>query len=228
MIAAFTSRSKAYAQAIESQKISLAGIITFGNKTNVSTDQTDFQLNDNSVYMPDLTIPLIETIHKNNWVHKHINSQTINNSKVIEEIQLFNPNLIVYSGYGGQIVDKKILETGIPFIHIHSGWLPDYRGSTTMYYSWIKEKTIGVSAIAMSPQIDMGNILMKAKYPLPSKNINPDYLYDPAIRADLLICLLKEYYRKGCLPEGEIQNNSDGIEYYVIHPILKHLVLLTR
>ena len=228
MIAAFTSRSQAYAQAIETQKITITGIITFGKKETVSTDKTDFQLKGTAVFMPDLNIPLIETIHKNNWIHKHINSQTINNPTVIEEIQVFNPDLIIYSGYGGQIIDKKILEIGIPFIHIHSGWLPDYRGSTTMYYSWIKEKTIGVSAIVMSPQIDMGNILMKAQYPLPSKEINLDYLYDPAIRADLLICLLKEYYRKGCLPEGKIQNNRDGIEYYVIHPILKHLALLTR
>jgi len=228
MIAAFTSRSQAYAQAIESKKIPLAGVITFGNNTNVSSGITDFQLKNNSLFLPDLSIPLIETIQKNDWIHKHIHSQTINNPYFLDEIQLFNPDLIIYSGYGGQIVDKKILEIPIPFIHIHSGWLPDYRGSTTMYYSWIKEKIIGVSAIVMSPQIDMGKILIKAKYPLPPKGINPDYIYDSAIRADLLICLLQEYYRKGLLPEGEIQKNSDGIEYYVIHPILKHLALLTQ
>ena len=34
------------------------------------------------------------------------------------------PRLVIYSGWGGQIVSAALLDSGAPFLHLHSGWLP--------------------------------------------------------------------------------------------------------
>ena len=48
------------------------------------------------------------------------------------------------------LLKEKILDTGKKFLHIHGGYLPDYKGSTTNYYSLINENTIGASAIFLT------------------------------------------------------------------------------
>lgn len=42
-----------------------------------------------------------------------------------------------------QIVKAPLLLSwAFPLLHIHSGWLPDYRGSTTSYYSLLERGTL--------------------------------------------------------------------------------------
>ena len=114
-------------------------------------------------------------------------------------------------------MNEKLLSLA-PFLHIHCGWLPDYRGSTTIYYSILKEKMCGVSAILLNEGIDTGKIVAKEKYPIPPKDMNIDYVYDSIIRADLLVKVLKS--REKWVP---VRQSENGTTYYVIHPILKHL-----
>ena len=42
---------------------------------------------------------------------------------------------------------RKILSLEKYYLHIHGGPLPQYRGSTTKYYSLLKSNTVGASAI---------------------------------------------------------------------------------
>jgi len=132
---------------------------------------------------------------------------------------------VIYSGYGSQIVPKSLLEIGTPFLHLHSGKLPNYRGSTTLYYSWLIEQSCAVSAILLDEGIDTGNIVGKKTFPPPPNGIDPDHIYDPSIRADLLVEVLKEFSTRGKFNNLTKQDNK-GKTYYVIHPVLKHLARL--
>ena len=52
---------------------------------------------------------------------------TVNDISIESIIKKVMPDLIIYSGFGGEIV-KNILSIGPRLLHIHSGYLPEYRG----------------------------------------------------------------------------------------------------
>ena len=132
---------------------------------------------------------------------------------------------MIYSGYGGQLVGTAALDLGFDFLHLHGGWLPDYRGSTTVYYSWLKEGRCGVSALILDKEIDSGPIVARRHYPLPPRGMDVDSYYDNMIRADLLVDIMRDFAADGTLPR--IPNEGGGLTYYVIHPVLKHMALLS-
>ena len=43
--------------------------------------------------------------------------------------------------------------------------------------------------------------------------------------ADLLVQVIDRYLEKGELDQLEIEHSSQGCDYYIIHPLLKHIVL---
>ena len=63
-------------------------------------------------------------------------------------------------------------------------------------------------------------------YPPPPGGFDVDYKYDRAIRADLLVEVLRSYGAEGAL--SPIPNTGPGRTYYVIHPVLKHIALLSQ
>lgn len=151
----------------------------------------------------------------------------VNDDAVFGQIVKAQPKLIIYSGYGGQIVGSKILDTNIPVLHIHGGFLPDYKGSTTIYYSLLKDHECGASAILLSSKIDSGVIVKRKKYPAPRPSTDVDYVHDNGIRADLLVDVLEEWQKRGSFSETIKQDENSGTMYYVIHPVLKHLAILS-
>ena len=44
-------------------------------------------------------------------------------------------------------------------MHVHSGKLPEYRGSTTLYYSLLEKNKVAASAIMINEGIDTGDIV---------------------------------------------------------------------
>ncbi len=229
-LAGFTVRSQSYAQSMTAEKIYPEYTILFGKKDGVLPGQartTDISpsLFEGSLFVPDLNESLTDTTGRWKTKISHIFDTDVNCQTVYEQINKVNPRLVIYSGYGGQIVGRRLLNLNIPFLHIHSGWLPHYRGSTTLYYSWLKENICAASAIILSRQIDQGDIVGQKKYPPPAEGSDPDYLYDGMIRADLLVSILKEYAQDGMFKHVCKQENK-GEEYFVIHPLLKHLARL--
>lgn len=231
LLAGFTPRSQSYVQAMVNMNFQPEHTVLFGpekpilpgqamnvSKTNVDCD----------IFFPDISIPIRQTISDNKWDVSFLSSENINDDVIAVRLAELVPALVIYSGYGGQIVKSSLFDMGFPILHLHSGWLPDYRGSTTLYYSWLNDGYIGVSAILLRAGIDLGPILKRKKYPIPPRDVSLDYVYDCAVRADLMVEIIKEYIQNGSLPESIEQNDVDGTTYYVIHPILKHLVLLSR
>lgn len=237
-LAAYTERSKAYAQAMLHADLYPERTLLFGTPHGSRLGQSKKNFAQSHAYrqavkldeffVPDFSKPLDETVAQyEDGETKNIAVDTINDPLIVSEITKHKPRLIIYSGYGGQIVSSEVLKTGAPFLHMHAGWLPDYQGSTTLYYSILKERTCGVSAILLNEKIDRGVIVKRSRYPLPPAGTDIDYFYDGVVRADLLIQVLKEWQKQGDFSEKIAQDHLSGTVYYVIHPVLKHLALLS-
>jgi methionyl-tRNA formyltransferase len=137
-----------------------------------------------------------------------------------EIVKNLNSNIIIFSGKGGEIVKPNILRHN-RFLHIHPGKLPQYRGSTTLYYSLLKELKCYATAFFLEEKIDAGNIIKNIQFDI--LDIDFDYLYDPFIRTYLLIDVLKNENIKTYK-----QSNNGAKEYYIIHPVLKKIAQLKK
>jgi len=154
-------------------------------------------------------------------------SSNVNDGAILDHIRALAPRILIYSGFGGQIVSEQTLSIGPKFLHMHSGWLPEYRGSTTLYYALLKNELPAVTALFLDTSIDTGPVVAKRHYPKPPFDIDIDKCYDSAIRADLLVRVMRDYVRTGRIDILEDQNPGTGETYYVIHPVLKHLAILS-
>lgn len=227
----FTARGRAYAQAMTNFDLLPEWTFIYGDKikknslNNSKFLMKDFEDKKNDIFYPDLNISIENIFSQKGLKFKNLQNNSVNEDQVIELVRKISPKLVIFSGYGGEIVSSSMLKTA-PFLHIHSGWLPDFRGSTCIYYSLLEKKEIGVSAILLDKHIDTGKLLARKLYKNPSPEINIDYCYDTAIRADLLIKVLNKFKKNIVLKNATRQPNG-GRTFYVIHPILKHLAKLS-
>lgn len=154
-------------------------------------------------------------------------SKDINDPSVIEAIRRRPEPALIYSGFGGALLRKGVLSTGKQFLHVHGGYLPDYKGSTTNYFSLIVENTLGASSIFLSAEIDCGPVLIRRKFPPPENRQAIDHIYDSGARAKVLVETLKHYLKCGGW-EFSLPANTEGETYYIIHPVLKHIAILSK
>jgi methionyl-tRNA formyltransferase len=229
LVSGHTARGKAYAQAMRHQELEPQWVILYGQPKSGRPGQenaggTDLRPQVPGIYLPDLTRSLEQEVSEAGWSCESLPGAGINSRELLDAIAHLDPRLVVFCGYGGEIVRGEALALA-PFLHIHAGWLPDFRGSTTGYYSLIEENCLGATALLLDEKIDTGRMLLRKRYAPPPPGIDMDYVYEPAIRADLLTQLLRQYADKGALPAGTAQSEL-GRTYYVVHPVLKHLALL--
>tara|TARA_B100001057_G_scaffold167422_1_gene168143 strand:- start:6063 stop:6707 length:645 start_codon:yes stop_codon:yes gene_type:complete len=140
---------------------------------------------------------------------------TVNISKFILKEKI---KFLIYSGYPGIIIKNKNLLKKIKIIHCHPGKLPDFRGSTPIYYSLLKKNKIYCSSMFLNGELDKGDIILEEEYPIPRNIFNIDKKYDDEIRAKHLIKTLK---KSGKL--NTKKQNDKSLPYYTIHPMLRSL-----
>jgi methionyl-tRNA formyltransferase len=227
LIAAHSARSQAYVQTLTSHGLAPAHALLLGEAAPTSGETTEPAQYLHGVLLPDLGIPLTISLSNAGVPISSLATRDINAPETLEKVRSLAPQLIIFSGYGGQLVGAPLIALGIPLVHIHSGWLPDYRGSTTAYYSLLEEGRCAASAIILDTQIDTGPVLARKHYPAPARGTDIDRRYDSAIRADLLREVLSQYQALGRLEIEMQQHLNEGNTYYVIHPLLKHLALLS-
>lgn len=227
LIAAHSARSQAYVQTLAAHGLMPSHALLLGDAAQACTAPSEPARELMGVLLPDLSIPLSRTLADCAVPVTYLETRDINDQQVIDAVRERAPRLVIFSGYGGQIVKPPLIELGIPLLHVHSGWLPDYRGSTTVYYSLLEEGTCAASAILLDTHIDTGPVLARKRYPAPSLGTDIDRRYDTAIRADLLLEVLRGYQASGELAVVLQQDAEQGNTYYVIHPVLKHLALLS-
>ncbi len=77
----------------------------------------------------------------------------------------------------------------------------------------------------MTEKIDEGNMILRKSYPSPKFLINIDVWGDNTLRADTLLKSL-ETLSDNYTGFSKTEDEEDQ-EYYVIHPLLKHISLLS-
>ena len=95
-----------------------------------------------------------------------------------------------------------------------------------MYYSLLASNTVGASAIFLNKGIDTGDIVCTKEYKATFGSELLDLIFDPLIRADVLINALKKL--KSNNYQVNQQQNNVGEDYFVIHPVLKHIAILRK
>ena len=178
------------------------------------------ELKDLDIYF-DEKKHILSTIHNYNIEHVIINTLDINSQEAIDEVAKIQTEYIVYSGPGGTILRHDVLSQGIKFIHVHPGWLPKYRGSTTIYYSMLVDSEVGASVILLEDGLDEGPILYRKKYKI-NQQVDFDYVLDPLVRAKTLI----DFFKLGELNLRKQEDHEDASTFYIIHPLIKHASII--
>ncbi len=226
-LAARTTRSQAYAQALLRAGLVPEHVVVFGaadaGRLGQAASPPPLAVSEwRGVAFPDLSEPLSATLERMGCAPRLVAGQSVKSAGVAEALAALGPRVVVYSGYGGEIVPAELCARH-PFLHVHSGWLPEYRGSTTVYYSLLREGCCGASAILLRPEIDTGPVLLRRRYPPPPPGVDIDHVYDTAIRADLLVRALQRLDESGGWPCEE-QQEAVARTYFIIHPVLKNMV----
>lgn len=224
MLCARTARSSAYLQALADAGITPDTIILYGENSRSPTTTRSLQVQAlNGLFCPDLALDLQNWLSIQKWNVQECTAQHLGDEKLQALISEQAPELLVYSGYGGQIVPPDMVRR-YSVLHVHSGWLPEYRGSTTLYYQVLDQQQCAASALLLDEQIDTGPVLMRKTYPMPPAGMDIDYLYDSLIRADLLVDVIRHWQNNPGQWHLQPQPHEHPA-YYIIHPLLKHLAL---
>ena len=235
LILSDTSRSRAYLSAISKNKIFPKIVVLLDEDSSINTLPGKLSKNFEQKIIDDQwpeanfnpTASLYDLLEDLNLNFVVAGSRDINDLDVINLLARFNVDMYVYSGYGGAILREKILSIEKSFLHIHGGYLPKYKGSTTNYYSILDCGYIGASAILLTKEIDSGPIIKRIKTNSYIQKDKIDHIYDSAIRSRLLVEVLREWINKNEF-NFELDDNLGGNIYYIIHPVLKHIAILSK
>lgn len=164
---------------------------------------------------------VLTTLTQNNINYQVLPTDDVNSPALINIVRNLDCDYILVSSPGGVLLKKEILDSGKTFLHCHPGLLPQFPGSTTMYYSMLLGNSLGCSLIELNGNIDKGLIVFRRSFRITNKQVDFDYGIDPLIRAQTFLDFLR----------GKTFENSGGEEeptknFFVIHPLLKHLALL--
>lgn len=213
-------RSKAYIQKIIQNKFSLCEIILLNDKKIELTFENEEILESKKSGF-DISKSIITTLEENNLTFTEFNFIDINHQKLTDFISKSDSDVFIFTG--GGILRDQILKTGKKFIHFHPGIVPKYRGSTCFYYSIINENQCGVTAYFMDKNIDTGKIILQKFFEPPNHEFI-DNVYDSFIRSETLLEVLKNNLLESKNFKDQL---IDGDTYFIIHPVLKHLAILS-
>ena len=238
MVIADTSRTRAYIQGLVDNDLFPNYVLIMKNETEkILPGQSEKQESGIIHIAPDRSSnvgfafkpaeSIEETLKKSGIPLVHSDSIDINSDEVINILRERTESVFVYSGFGGVILRDKILGIGKKFLHVHGGYLPDYKGSTTNYYSLINENECGASSLFLEKEIDSGPILIRKKFPPPPNRERIDHLDDSIFRTKVLVETLRKYVANGSWLFDH-SDNRGGETFYIIHPVLKHIAILSN
>lgn len=214
-------RSKAYIQKLLSINLNLYEII-FMNDSRLEKSYHIEAIKESKKCGFDITKSVHKTLIEKNLQFKEFNFVDINHPDLINYLKKIEIDYMIFTG--GGILRRDIQNLQIKFIHLHPGIVPFYRGSTCFYYSILKEDMCGVTAYIMDENIDTGKVIYQKKFKKPN-HIFLDEVYDPYIRAETLLYVLKNKLLKTSVFKK--QDPSKGNTFFIIHPVLKHIAILS-
>ena len=227
LIAAPSFRSRAYLQRLVQIGIRIARVLHFpGDEAEWDSDTeftVDVAADGGTVrFRPEETVR--ETARSCDLVVDDLPNRDINSESVIDFLERQSESVCIYSGFGGVILRRPVLtRSGKKFLHVHGGRVPEYRGSTAFYYSIIRERMLGTTAMWLDEGLDTGPVLKRMKYPC-IDGLEVDRVLDAMVRAHTLGEVVKERIATGQFSAGQ-SIGGPGVTYHVIHPVLKHFAL---
>lgn len=231
-VAADTARSRAYAQAMEQAGLlpahalllcAAAGGRSIGSAPAAAGERRPDVAACGLRFAPEE--PVAETLARAGVPATPVPSTDMNGPEVAAALAARPETLAIFSGPGGVILRAGVLGLGKRFLHVHGGWLPDYKGSTTNYYNLLEDGGCGASAILMTEAIDSGPILARRRFPRPADPQALDYVHDPLFRARVLLDALETIAREGGA-DFRAADNAGGRTFYIMHPVLRHVAIL--
>lgn len=227
MVAVSSPRTKAYLELLINNDLFLSHIIILEDPTKKLMPgqlSGDDELKQTNPYF-NINRSLLAMINKHKISFEIIFNKDINGPELVNVLKKRPEQIFIYSGAGGAILKKEILGCGKDFLHIHPGRVPDFKGSTTIYYSILAEGNCFASAFFLDKEIDKGPLIKIREFPMPSDGTIIDYAYDPYVRASLLVDVLKDYSKKG--KTLTTPQDKGGETFFIIHPVLKHIAILS-
>lgn len=216
MVAADTSRTLCYIEELIKHNLKPNHVILLiNNEENLLPGQ-----NNN-----ELCSKIIEILDLEAITYEISSNSDINSKEVLDILLQRSESTFIFSGFGGVLLRNNILDSGKKFLHVHGGYLPNYKGSTTNYFSLLEENVIGASSIFLTKDIDCGPVLARKFFSAPIDRTEIDHIYDSKARAEVLIETLQKYKDLGFF-DFDLNSNVGGETFYVIHPVLKHLAIL--
>lgn len=144
---------------------------------------------------------------------KIIEVSSVNTEECIRQLQNLNPAIVVV--HGTRIISKKVLQAvNAPFINIHAGITPRYRGSHGAYWALANndKENCGVTVHLVDAGIDTGNIVYQQTIPLTSKDNFATYGYlQLAVGLKLLQKALNELF------EGKMKVKKNKLDSALWH-----------
>lgn len=150
LLAADTARTKAYLYAmIQENKLPEVCVVYSDDISRMKEEAKQYKKNIGGgvfEYFP-IEMPVLSFIGEMNISCILVENKDINSEQMKDILQNLQQKYFIYSGYGGYILKQHLFCMGKKIIHVHAGILPKYRGSTTVYYSFLQEKIFGATAI---------------------------------------------------------------------------------
>ena len=218
-----TSRTRCYLQALGAASlfprhcILLPGSLRPGQRADRSMKKLAAPW---GAYEPD--VPVEELCSRFSIPIIHALNGDVNSADMVEFLRCQPGKVFIYSGFGGVILKRNTLNAGKKFLHVHGGWLPEYKGSTTNYYSLLAEGYCGASAIFLTADIDGGEIIARQKFPPPDDARELDHLWDGIYRSEVLVKVMRHYAETASWPAPVAENNPTRM-FYIMHPVLRHV-----
>lgn len=225
LLASDTVRTKAYLHAMVREKMFPGVCVVYSDDIlgmQAAAGQYGKSIREDGYF--DISMPVLSFVQEAGIPCVFVENKDINSEQMKNVIRDLQQEYLIYSGYGGYILKPHLFLPGKRYIHVHAGILPKYRGSTTVYYSFLQEKIFGATAIFLSEGIDEGEIITCDTFGIPDDSVNIDYVYEPYMRSRVLIKVLRKYLADGVLTACR-QSEDSAETYFIIHPVLKHLAV---
>jgi len=213
-------RSKAYLQKLIKNKIFLNELLFMNDKRKEPNFSEDI-INKSQEFGFNISKPVLESLTQSGMKFKIFPFVDINHPKLVDYLSKCSSDIFIFTG--GGILRKEVLNCGPKFVHFHPGIAPTYRGSTCFYYSILNEDKCGATAYFMDDKLDTGDIIYQRDFQKPNHQY-VDEVYDSFIRSETLIDVLKNRRMES---KKFKKQNPRGETYYIIHPVLKHISILS-
>jgi methionyl-tRNA formyltransferase len=132
------------------------------------------------------------------------------NAEVLEQLRALAPDLIVVTAYG-KILPQTLLELpALGCVNIHASLLPKYRGAAPIQWAVLNGETeTGVTAMQMDAGLDTGDMLLRAKTPIP-EDMTAGQLYESlsVLGADVLSQTIELLGQGRLLPQRQDDSQS--------------------